>query len=104
MKVTLLITIKIIIVSISAFIFCEFVTFPFGILEQLWYLIVSIPDPCCLSYYITARSYKLFVFYCVLSYYDVASGSEITACNKICLLVVYRLSGKVMTSITTLRT
>ena len=30
--------------------FCDFVTFPFGILEQVWYLIVSIPDPCCLSY------------------------------------------------------
>ena len=29
---------------------CEFVTFPFGILGQVWYLIVSIPDPCCLSY------------------------------------------------------
>ena len=37
--------------------------------------------------------------------YDVASGSEITPCNKICKpLVVYRFSGKVMTSITTLRT
>ena len=23
-------------------------TFPFGILGQVWYLIVSIPDPCCL--------------------------------------------------------
>ena len=22
----------------------------FGILEQVWYLILSIPDPCCLSY------------------------------------------------------
>ena len=30
--------------------FCDFVTFPFGILGQVWYLIVSIPDPCCLSY------------------------------------------------------
>ena len=40
----------------------------------------------------------------VLSY-DVASGSEITPCNKICKpLVVYRFSGNVMTSITTLRT
>ena len=30
----------------------DFVTFPFGILGQVWYmyLIVSIPDPCCLSY------------------------------------------------------
>ena len=37
--------------------------------------------------------------------YDVASGSEITPCNKIDKpLVVYRLSGNVMTSITTLRT
>ena len=28
---------------------CDFVTFPFGILGQVWYLIVSIPDPCCLN-------------------------------------------------------
>ena len=37
--------------------------------------------------------------------YDVASGSEITPCNIIDKpLVVYRLTGNVMTSITTLRT
>ena len=30
---------------------CEFVTFPFGILSQVWYLIVSIPDLCPLSYF-----------------------------------------------------
>ena len=37
--------------------------------------------------------------------YDVASGSEITPYNKIDKpLVVYRFSGNVMTSITTLRT
>ena len=37
--------------------------------------------------------------------YDVASGSEITPCNKICNpLVVYQFTGYVMTSITTLRT
>ena len=36
---------------------------------------------------------------------DVASGSEITPCNKIDKpLVVYRFVGNVMTSITTLRT
>ena len=28
---------------------CVFVTFPCGILGQLWYLIVPIPDLCCLS-------------------------------------------------------
>ena len=37
--------------------------------------------------------------------YDVASESEITTCNKIDKpLVVYRFTGNVMTSITTLRT
>ena len=29
-----------------------FVTFPFGILGGVWYLIVSCPDPCCLSYFV----------------------------------------------------
>ena len=28
---------------------CDFVTFPCGILGQVWYLIVLIPDLCCLS-------------------------------------------------------
>ena len=31
-------------------VYFDFVTFPFGILGQVWYVIVSIPDPCCLSY------------------------------------------------------
>ena len=30
---------------------CVFVTFPCGILGQVWYLIVLIPDLCCLSYF-----------------------------------------------------
>ena len=29
---------------------CVFVTFPFGILGQVWYLIVSFPDLCRHSY------------------------------------------------------
>ena len=41
----------------------------------------------------------------ILLSYDVASGSEITPCNKIDKpLVVCRFTGNVMTSITTLRT
>ena len=32
---------------------CVFVTFPCGILGQVWYLIVSIPDLCRLSYFET---------------------------------------------------
>ena len=31
--------------------YCDFVTFPCGILGQVWYLIVLIPDLCHLSYY-----------------------------------------------------
>ena len=30
---------------------CVFVTFPCGILDQVWYLNVSIPDLCRLSYF-----------------------------------------------------
>ena len=45
-----------------------------------------------------------FCFKRLLSY-DVASGNEIAPCNKIDKpLVVYRFTGNVMTSITTLRT
>ena len=32
-------------------VYIDFVTFPFGILGQVWYLIVSIPDPCYLFYF-----------------------------------------------------
>ena len=31
-------------------VYCIFVTFPCGILGQVWYLIVSFPDLCHLSY------------------------------------------------------
>ena len=31
-------------------VYCDFVTFPFGFLGQVCYFILSIPDPCCLSY------------------------------------------------------
>ena len=34
---------------------CVVVTVPFGILGQVWYLIVSIPDLCHLSYFHTVR-------------------------------------------------
>ena len=30
---------------------CVFVTFPCGILGQVWYLIVLIPDLCCTAYF-----------------------------------------------------
>ena len=30
---------------------CVFVTFPYGVLGQVWYSIVSIPDLCLLLYF-----------------------------------------------------
>ena len=33
-------------------VYCGFVTFTFGIPGQVWFLTVSIPDPCCLSYFV----------------------------------------------------
>ena len=33
-------------------VFCIIVTIPCGILGQVWYLIVSIPDLCLLSYFV----------------------------------------------------
>ena len=43
---------------------CIFVTFPCGILGQVWYLIVSFPDLCHLSYFVStcqASSYALLI-------------------------------------------
>ena len=77
--------------------------FQCGILGKLWYLIVSIPDLCHLSYFDTDSVQTYDQLYGLS--YDVASGSEIKPCNKIDKpLVVYRFTGNVMTSITTLRT
>ena len=35
-------------------VYCIFVTFPCGILGQVWLMIVSFPDPCCLSCFVMA--------------------------------------------------
>ena len=37
-------------------VYCDFVTFLFGILGQVWYFIVSISDHCCLSYFVRDNS------------------------------------------------
>ena len=39
-------------------VYCDFVTFPFGTLGQVWYFMVLIPDPCCLAYFYL---YQVFV-------------------------------------------
>ena len=38
---------------------CVFVPFPCGILGQVWYLIVSIPDLCRLSCFVKCHFYRL---------------------------------------------
>ena len=40
---------------------CNFVTFPFGVLGQVWYLIVSISDLCLLTYLCTVHI-RYFMF------------------------------------------
>ena len=35
-------------------VYCICVTFPCGILGQVWYVIVSFPDLCRLSYFVTS--------------------------------------------------
>ena len=50
-------------------VYCEFVTFPFGILGQVWYLIVSIPDLCTLTYFVCP---SIYIFKHLLSNYWVS--------------------------------
>ena len=35
---------------------CAFVTFPYGVMGRVWYLIVLIPELCFFSYYLTCLS------------------------------------------------
>ena len=39
--------------------FCIFVTFLCGVLDQVWYMIASFPDLCCLSYF-QLFAYRIF--------------------------------------------
>ena len=41
---------------------CVFVIFPCGILGQVWYLLVSIPDLCCLSYIFLINTFLIFPY------------------------------------------
>ena len=38
---------------------CVFVTFPCGVLCQVWYMIVPIPDLCLLTYFNSAKQSSL---------------------------------------------
>ena len=45
-------------------VYCEFFFFPIGILGQVWYLIVSIPDLCTLTYFNLSKKMVAVVFIC----------------------------------------
>ena len=47
---------------------CEFITFPIGILGQVWYLIVSIPDFCTLTYFFKNKTFSLSDIKLLLQY------------------------------------
>ena len=44
-------------------VYCIFVTFPCGILGQVWYLIVLFPDLCRLSYFVNPNVFKTIYFF-----------------------------------------
>ena len=44
--------------------YCVFVTFPCGVLSQVWYLIALIPDLCLLTYFYMFVSVSLYVCKC----------------------------------------
>ena len=46
-------------------VYCIFVTFPCGILGQVWYLIVSFPDLCHLSYFDLDRNCLIFCWHSI---------------------------------------
>ena len=57
---------------------CDFVTFPCGVLGQVWYLIVLIPDLCCLPYLeIMSKKYlKINTTHAGCSYYVLQRRSQ----------------------------
>ena len=61
--------------------YCDFVIFPFDNLRQVWYLIVSIPDPWCLSYFIVHKNClladDLYVTYIALCKFTVLQSEYI---------------------------
>ena len=74
--------------------YCDFVTFPNGILGQVWYLIVLIPDLCHLSYF----DIDLSVLQIIATVYYLSKCAQqiihswwirhcvIIVCQKVCFL------------------
>ena len=69
---------------------CVFVTFTCGILSKVCYLIVLIPDFCCLSYFNQSIKYKAFVHTLRLIYMVLKDVKLFRKAKKI--VVRYRLT------------
>ena len=52
--------------ALAAGVYCIYVTFPCGILCQVWYLIVSFPDLCRLSYFYSDENCHAFLVWLLL--------------------------------------
>ena len=50
-------------------VYCDFVTVPFWYPGQVWYLIVSIPDPFCLPYYVDGTLRCMHTYFLFLCYF-----------------------------------
>ena len=51
-------------------VYCDLVTLPFGILGQVWYLIVSSPDPCCLTLFLVYPFHVYLLLVLHLDYFE----------------------------------
>ena len=60
---------------------CVFVTFPYGVTGQLWYLIVSNPDLCFLLYFICITLYRHFHKYVIMC--DVINANNLLSLKMI---------------------
>ena len=54
-------------------VFCIHITFPYGILGQVWYVIVSFPDRCRLSYFNCPLNVMKLLVFCVCLFLTVPS-------------------------------
>ena len=60
-------------------VYCIFVTFPYGILGQVWYSIVSFPDLCRISYF---ENVSIAHFYCFMIALNTCSSQCIVYFRK----------------------
>ena len=72
--------------------YCEFCHFPIGILGQVWYLIVSIPYLCNLTYFY--HSVKINIIN-VLNIVQM-SGCSVKSINNISLLIIRKRHHKLL--------